>query len=72
MLAHTNAVDDRFDRYDVRVNFGNLPMPTGYSVWWLDGYEMYFWHRDRDDHVDGPYCDRFHARRVAIADSKNS
>lgn len=57
------------DNRDVRVSFSQ-GMPTGYSVWWLDSHEMYFWQRESDDHWDGPYCDRFDARRVAISDSK--
>lgn len=68
---HMNVLDDRFDRNDVRVNFGpRIKMPAGYSVWLLDGYEMFYWHRDRDDHLEGPYCDRWRARRDAIANSK--
>ena len=55
---------------DTEVRFSQ-GMPAGYSVWWLDSYEMYFWRRERDDHYDGPYCDRFDARRSAIADGKN-
>ena len=69
-IGYRNGLDDRFDRHDVRVNFGKIAMPEGYSVWWLADYEMYYWHRDRDDHLDGPYCDRFHARRGAVHDSK--
>lgn len=64
-----NVLDRRFDRSDVRVNFGRAKLPKGYAVWWLDGYEMYYWHRDADDHLEGPYCDRWRARRDAIADA---
>ena len=46
-------------------------MPEGYEVQYVSGMEMYYWVRLRPYHVDGPYADRFHARRVAIADSKN-
>lgn len=66
---YVNPLDDRFERYDVRVNFGALPMPAGYSVWWIENYELFYWHRDHDDHLDGPYACRFRARRGAIADS---
>lgn len=56
---------------DAKVNFGKVGMPAGYSVWWLDSHEMYFWHREADDHWDGPYCDRFMARRAAVFDAKS-
>ena len=45
-------------------------MPGGYEVHWDPSHEMYFWVRLRPYHVDGPYADRFHARRGAIADSR--
>lgn len=45
-------------------------MPDGYRVVWFDDHEMYFWQRASDMHLDGPYCDRFHARRGAVHDSK--
>ena len=70
-MERRGGIVDGFDRYDVLIGFSQ-GMPTGYSVWWLDGWNMYFWHRERDDHVDGPYCDRFHARRVAINDSSKN
>ena len=55
---------------DYVVNFGSVRMPDGYRVVWSDGNEMYFWVRDSDDHWDGPYCNRFDARRSAVHDSK--
>ena len=58
-----------FDRNDVKVNFGAVSMPDGYAVWWLDNYEMYYWHREHDDHIEGPYASQWRARRDAISDN---
>lgn len=46
------------------------PMPKGYGVVWASDMEMYYWYRESPSHYDGPYADRFHARRGAIHDSK--
>lgn len=53
------------------VNFSQ-GMPEGYRVEYDPGSEMYWWTRLRDWHADGPYADRFRARRDAVADSKKS
>jgi len=55
---------------DQVVNFGGVKMPNGYEVVWSSGMEMYYWRRIKDDLWDGPYCDRFAARRSAISHSE--
>jgi hypothetical protein len=51
------------------VNFSQ-GMPEGYRVEYDPGHEMYWWVRLHPYRVDGPYADRFRARRGAIAHSK--
>jgi hypothetical protein len=53
------------------INFSQ-GLPDGYEVIWDSGYEMYYWRNWRRPGSDyqGPFADRFHARREAIAHSK--
>ena len=46
-------------------------MPDGYEVHWDPSHEMYYWVRRKEWHYDGPYANRFDARRSAIHDSKS-
>jgi hypothetical protein len=53
-------------RKEITVNFGAIPMPPGYRVIWSPWVEHYLWVNDAGD--EGViYCNRFDARRDAIA-----
>lgn len=47
-----------------RINFGALPMPDGYEVWWHGEVEMYIAHGPG---YESPItCNRFQARRWCL------
>lgn len=51
-----------------QVNFGALPMPPGYSVWWHEEVEQYVGHGP--DETESDVCgDRFACRRWCIRKS---
>ncbi len=54
-----------------KVNFGALPMPEGYSVWWHAEHEHYQGHGPGEVESD-VHCDRFACRRWCLEHARKA
>lgn len=66
-----NGPDDLCLSECYEVNFGALPMPEGYSVWWHVEHEHYQGHGPSEVESD-VHCDRFACRRWCLEHAKKA